>query len=163
MALATNQEEYVRVLVFLEQAFSSVSGFEVRVRPHPSISVEPALKAASVSSIEFFHISSGTLQEDLQWTDVVLYASSTVGLEAISLGIPTINLDLGTFLDEDPMLGWSEFRWQAIEPSGLVDTIHDIEAIPDEEFRQLQRRGQEYAAAYLKPVTEEGLRAFWEG
>jgi hypothetical protein len=163
VALATNQEEYVRVLVFLEQAFSGVSGFEVRVRPHPSISVEPALKAASLPSTEFFHLCSGTLQEDLQWTDVVLYASSTVGLEAISLGIPTINLDLGTFLDEDPMLGWSEFRWSVTEPSHFIETIRRIEALSEAEYLERQRKGMEYATAYLKPVTEEGLRRFLEG
>jgi surface carbohydrate biosynthesis protein (TIGR04326 family) len=162
VALATNQDEYVRVLVFLEQAFSGVSGYEVRVRPHPVIPFEPALKAASLSSTSFFHVSSGTLQEDLRWANVVLYASSTVGLEAISLGVPAINLDLGNFLDEDPMLGWSEFRWPAIEPCELVKTIKHIETIPEDEFRALQQKGQEYATAYLKPVTEKGLRSFLE-
>jgi predicted glycosyltransferase len=102
------------------------------------------------------------LQEDLYWADVVLYASSTVGLEAISLGIPVIYLDLGSFLDEDPLLGWGGFKWPVTDPSALVDTIIRIEAIPDDEFRQLQRDGQEYAAAYLEPVTEEGLLRFLE-
>jgi hypothetical protein len=162
VALATNLEEYVRVLVFLGQAFSSVSDFNVRIRPHPSISMEPALAMASLSDTAFFDLSDGTLREDLQWANVVLYASSTVGLEAISLGIPAINLDLGTFLDEDPMLGWSEFKWTVTDPSELVNTINRIQTIPAHDFRQLQQKGQEYAAAYLEPVTDGGLRRFLE-
>ena len=162
VALATNHEEYVRILVFLEQAFSGTSDFEVRVRPHPVIPIEPALKAASLPSEELFTLSSGTLQEDLGWASVVLYASSTVGLEAISLGLPAINLDLGNFLDEDPMLGWSEFKWPVTEPPGLIDAIKQIESLAEPEFLRLQQAGQEYAAAYLKPVTEEGLARFLE-
>jgi hypothetical protein len=162
VALATNQDEYVRAMVFLERAFRGVSGYEVRVRPHPAISIEPALKAASLSSADFFHVSTGTLQDDLLWANIVLYASSTVGLEAISLGIPAINLDLGNFLDEDPMLGWGEFKWTVSDPEELVPTIKQIETVPGDQFQNLQLKGQEYATAYLKPVTDEGLRRFLE-
>lgn len=160
VALATNHDEYVRILVFLEQAFSGTSDFEVRVRPHPVIPIEPALKAISLPSGGVFTLSGGTLQEDLGWASVVVYASSTVGLEAISLGLPTINVDLGNFLDEDPMLGWSEFKWQVTEPSGLINAIKQIESLAEPEFLRLQQAGKEYAVAYLKPVTEDRLARF---
>ena len=161
VALATNLEEYVRVFVFLEEAFSGKSGYEVKIRPHPSIPLEPALASAPVSHPEFRFGGNGPLSEDLQWADAVLYASSTVGLEAIQLGIPAIYLDLGNVLDTDPLLGWREFKWPVTEPSGLVDALQRIEAIPEHEFQRLQRLGQDYAAAYLKPVTAQGLQAFW--
>jgi hypothetical protein len=93
---------------------------------------------------------------------VVLYASSTVGLEAVSLGIPAIHLDLGDFLDTDPMFGWDEFKWSVKEPSELVSSIKYIEAIPADRFMELQRKGQEYGASYLMPVTEATMRPFWE-
>lgn len=163
VALAPNWEEYVRVLVFLEQAFTGISGYEVKIRPHPSISLEPALEKAPVSHPDFRFGGGSPLSEDFESADVVLYAFSTVGLEALQLGIPAIYLDLGNILDTDPMFGWDEFKWSVDDPSQLVETIKRIEALSEVEFLDRQNKGKEYAAAYLKPVTAEGLRAFWEG
>jgi phage FluMu protein gp41 len=60
------------------------------------------------------------------------------------------------------MLGWSEFKWPVTEPPGLIDAIKQIESLAESDFLRLQQAGQEYAAAYLKPVTEEGLARFLE-
>ena len=168
VTLATGMEEYVSTLVFLEQAFGSgadgsTEDYDVRIRPHPSRPLESALEIAPLTRRDFYSPSTGSLTDDLQWADVVLYASTTVGLEAISLGIPAIRLDLGDFLDTDPMFGWDEFKWSVQKPSELVETIKQIEKLPNERFRELQHKGREYVAAYLAPVTPGGLRPFWEG
>jgi surface carbohydrate biosynthesis protein (TIGR04326 family) len=161
VALATSLGEYVNTLVFLGKAFASSNGYEVRIRPHPIISIEPALKIAPIPRRDFYSLSTGSLADDLQWADVVLYASTTVGLEAVSLGIPVIYLDLGDFLDTDPMFGWKEFKWSVKEPSELIKTIQCIEAIPEAQFQELQQKGQEYVSAYLKPFTVSSVRTFW--
>ena len=79
------------------------------------------------------------------------------------MGIPAVYLDLGNFLDTNPMNGWGEFRWRVKEPSDLAVVLRHIKNIPEEEFQTLQERGREYAENYLKPVTAEGLADFWEG
>lgn len=162
VALATSQVEYINVLLFLIKAFEGTNEYELRVRPHPSIPIEPAIEAASLEPREDFSISHGPLSEDLEWADTVLYASSTVGMEGVAMGIPAICIDLGEHLDTDPMFGWNEFKWSVTRPSELIRAIEQVKSVPDNDFNALQLKGQEYVASYLSPVTEEGLRIFWE-
>ena len=162
VALANNVEEYVGTLSLLESAFAAEDGINVRVRPHPTIPLKAALQVAPLARPGFYSESTGTLSEDLDWAHVVLYASSTVGLEAVAMGIPAVYLDLGNFLHTDPMFGWEEFKWSAAEPEELRSAIRRIESIPDDRFRELQRAAQAYAASYLSPVTASSIRAFWE-
>ena len=162
VALATNVEEYVGTLTFLEAALAGVTSYDVRVRPHPTIPLDSALELAPLKSRDFYTVSTGPLPDAFQWADVVIYASSTVGMEAVAQGIPAIYLDLRNFLDTDPMAGWEGFKWSVQDPAELVDTIARIEALPDEQFEEMQRMGQQYVASYLTPVTESGLRALLE-
>jgi hypothetical protein len=162
VALATSLEEYVNTLSFLEQAFAGVDGYDVRIRPHPEIPLESAFALVPPKASQFFSESTGSLTDDLAWADVVLYASSTVGLEAVSSGIPAVYLNLGHFLDTDPMSGWSDFRWSVKEPSELVKTVRCIRSLPKDRFEELQQKGREYVASYLSPATNGKMRAFWE-
>ena len=161
--LATSLEEYINSFLFLEEAFAGHYGFELRIRPHPSlIPLEPALEIAPLNRRDFYSESTGSIDDELGWADVVVYVSSTVGLEAVSLGIPAVYMDLGDFLNTDPMFGWEVFKWTVKEPSELVCAFRQIDALPDDEFRERQRKSREYAESYLRPVTAEGLAVFWE-
>jgi hypothetical protein len=160
VALATSLEEYVGVLSFLEQAFSGASKYQLRIRPHPAFSLEAALAIAPLAGPKFYSESTGPLTEDLEWADVVLYASSTVGMEAISAGIPAVNLDLGDFLNRDPLSGWIDFRWTAKLPSELPGIIESVLDMPQDEFGARQEKGRRYIATYLSPVAAENLGCF---
>ena len=162
LGLGTGTEEYPRILAFLEKAFAEESGYDIRIRPHPGASLESVLDMAPFERRDFFTASKGSLAEDLQWAEVALYASSTVGLEAMSAGIPVIYLDLGDFLDTNHMTGSNELRWSVEDPSQLVDTIRQIDRLPEDEFLARQMSGQEYATAYLEPVTAGGIQRFLE-
>ena len=162
VAQAASLEEYVSTLVFLERAFAGQNGYDVRIRPHPTIPLESALEIAPLTHGDFYSPSTGSLADALQWADLILYAASTVGIEAVSLGVPTIYLDLGDFLDTDPMFGWNEFKWSVREPPELINMIQSIDAIPEAQFQERQRQGQEYVASYLSPVMAGRLRVFLE-
>ena len=120
-----------------------------------------ALATVKLSRDDFYSVDSGSLTESFEKSDVVLYASSTVGMEAVSKGIPAIYMDLGNVLNSDPMSMWDELKWTVSDPKELVPTIRSIAALPEEEFRERQRKGQAYINSYLKPVTEENLKPFW--
>lgn len=160
VALATSLGEYVNTLTFLGRAFTHANGYEIRVRPHPTIPLEAAQEMLPSSGQDTYSPSTGPLPEDLQWADVVLYASSTVGLEATSLGIPTIYLNLGDILDTDPMFGWSEFKWAVKESDELIETLKLIEGLDEAKYRELQHKGRRYVEKYLTPATAEGLHSF---
>ena len=161
VAMATSTDEYVKTLSFLDQAYSDSDDYKIVVRPHPIIPMDDALAAVKLSRDDFYSVDSGSLTESFEKSDVVLYASSTVGMEAVSKGIPAIYMDLGNVLNSDPMSMWDELKWTVSDPKELVPTIRSIDALPEEEFRERQRKGQAYINSYLKPVTEENLKPFW--
>ena len=136
VAMGNGLEEYVRTLIFLDEAFNDKAGpvdgqRQIVIRPHPNLSLplEQALEQASVSADYLHSISTGDLSSEVAETDVLVYASSTVALQAASAGIPTICLDLGRFLDTDPMWGWDEFKWRVEGPKGLLDALEEIDGL----------------------------------
>ena len=160
VALSSSLAEQINTVVFVEKAFQSTDEYELRVRPHPTFLIESVIREAPLTQKDFFNPSPGSLQDDLEWADVVLYTASTVGLESVSLGVPVVHLDLGEFLDTDPMFGWHEFKWSANEPSQVIELLQKIASLPELEYQDRQKKGKEYAATYLKPVTEDALQLF---
>ena len=162
VVLGNDLEEYVRALVLIEKAFDGRGDRQVMVRPHPAMTfpLEEALRVAPLPRQDFFIPSTGSLQEALESADVVLYASSTVGVEAAAAGIPTIYMELGKSLSTDPMARWGEFKWSADSPQALVNAIHQIETIPQDRLETLRHKAREYAKAYLSPVTDGSLEQF---
>ncbi|MFQ6026264.1 MAG: hypothetical protein ACE5Q6_01975 [Dehalococcoidia bacterium] len=162
VTLATSIEEYVNTLMFLKKSLVAERGYQVRVRPHPTITLDSALAVAPLDGSDFYSVSTGGLSEDLQWADVVVYSSSTVGLEAVSLGIPAIRLNLGDFLNTDPMFEFDDLKWSCDEASQLIPVLESIAQIPAPRFDALQAKALSYASDYLSPVTDEALRSFCE-
>ncbi|TSA04187.1 MAG: hypothetical protein D4R81_02330 [Nitrospiraceae bacterium] len=163
VALATSQTEYLGTLTFLNEAVAPDKSREVRIRPHPTLSLDEAVRLLPEGRARFSYTTSrGPVAEDLAWADVVLYASSTIGLEAVGMGVPAVYLDLGDILDTDPMGGWTEFKWIAREPKDLRVVLTEIEALSDDQYGAHQQRGQAYAEACLYPVTDKNLEIFCE-
>ena len=169
VAMGNGLEEYVRTLIFLDGAFNGKSGrdngdWQIVIRPHPNLHLplEQALEQASISADYLYSISTGNLAEEVAETDVLVYASSTVALQAASAGIPTICLDLGRVLDTDPMWGWDAFKWRVADQKGLIDALEEIDGLSQDKFDALSQTARDYACSYLSPVTEPGTRIFLE-
>ena len=163
VALATGLTEYVDTLTFLNAAIDLEDGREIRIRPHPTLSLNKAIRLLPEGRTRFsYSISRGPVAEDLAWADVVLYASSTIGLEAVGWGVPAVYIDLGDILDTDPMDGWAEFKWVARDPKDLRAVLAEIETLADAQYLSQQQKGQAYADAYLFPVNDQTLRVFRE-
>ena len=160
VALATSFIEYVQTIEFLQTANLDPDMYIVKIRPHPILSLQTALDIFNIRLNERFIVSESNLEDDLIWADVVLYASSTVGMQAVSGGIPAIHLDLGEFLDTDPMFDWDDFKWSAKAPDTLVGHIKQIDALSDENFKTLQLNSKSYVDQYLTPVNDEALELF---
>jgi hypothetical protein len=132
----------------------------VRIRPHPTIPLDTALRAADLGRRDFFTPDRGPLDASLGAADVVLYASSTVGLEAIARGIPAIYVDLDNVFDTDPALGWTGFRWSMRRPEDLATALASIDALDDRAYAARQRDGMAWAARYFEPVSDAGIARF---
>ena len=162
VALASSGQEYRSTYRFLHEALTDVHGYQVRFRPHPEFPFEEMLRDRIAVTTWPHTVSRGSLSEDLAWADAVLYASSTVSVEALSLGVPVIHLELGELLSRDPLFAWQDLKWSVVHPDELLPTLQRIAQIPSDEFAALQQRAREYADRYLSPISEERLRAMTE-
>jgi hypothetical protein len=162
VCLATSLREYARTLRLLDAAWRDGAPYRLRIRPHPTLRLADGVAAAGLRDAAFFEVDTWPLDASLARADVVLYASSTVGLEAVAIGIPAVYLDLRDMLDTDPMPGWSELKWTVSRADQLIPTLREIDALRDADLAERRTRAARYAARYLAPVDERTLAAFVE-
>ena len=161
VVLASVADEYVETLLFLEKAFEGVASYQIGIRPHPEFTIEEALSRVGKLKLEF-QVMSGPIEDNLDWADVLVYVSSTVGLTAISNGIPAISIDLRKFVQYDPAPPDCPLNWSVRDPQQLIPTLKYIRSISDDDFRILQDQAAEFGKRYFGPVTDESLAAFSE-
>jgi hypothetical protein len=104
--------------------------------------------------------SKATVAEELQNSDVVLYVSSTIAIEAIAVGLPVVYLDIGDFMNPDPLFDFSEFKWSVTNPAQLGPTLKAIDGLTAANLEQRRAAGRAYALAYLRPADADGIAAF---
>ena len=96
-------------------------------------------------------VEKNTLNDDLKWTDITVYISSTVALEALFCGIPVIRLNIDKF-NSDPLLNEKiPFKWTANSSSDLVNSIYEISYLSNEERNERSLKGQNFASSYMIP------------
>ncbi len=163
VALASSVEEYVETILFLEEVRRGGASHQIRLRPHPEFPIEEAQRVLPSVTWDAYDISQGPLAEDLAWADVVLYASSTVGFEAVSQGLPAIHLQLNQILNSDPLFGVDDcLKWTVQSPAQLASVLQAIELLSLEQFAQRQQQGRNLADQYFLPVTQERLQKLVE-
>ncbi|MFH1190093.1 MAG: hypothetical protein V1682_05315 [Candidatus Omnitrophota bacterium] len=159
VALAFGRDEYVKMMIFLENAFAAADGYDIVLRPHPAVSLDSALEIFKPKRMKY-RVSIGTLREDLERCDLVLYASSTVALEAVSMGKPAIFIELDDFINSDPMFDMDALKWRCGNAARLKDLIGTIDKMSEEEFRGMKDKASAYTKKYFYPVNRENLAAF---
>lgn len=160
VTLATNIEEYVKVLRILDENLKSADSYNLWIRPHPVFSLEDAIEITGQPRFKFHKADNETLQKCYEWADLVLYVHSTLSLEALSKGIPVINLKVPDCLNPDPLFDFSALRWVIDEKTGLIGIVSQIENLSTEEFLKHQQEAQEYTRKYIRPATEENMKVF---
>jgi len=162
VALGLTPEEYIKGLIFLNEAFKEDKRFSVTVRPHPYpvISIEKALLYVPDLSFSYKLDKRPSIRPSLEEADLLLYFSSTVGFESLMRGMPIINLDPGFYIGVDPLFTMSDFKWVATSPSELRNIIRDIENLSDSDYDFLKNNASRYVNDYIYPATEENMEVF---
>jgi len=161
VTLATNLEEYVQVMIFLNESLKDNERYKIWIRPHPRLPLlEEAMGISGELRFSLYKSNKETLPECLEWADVVLNVCSTVAIEGLARGIPVIYLNINNIFNSDPVINFEDFRWQANTPGDLHSVIRQINELPDNEFYRRQKKGLDYAADYLCPVNENNLNIF---
>ena len=161
VVLSTDLKEYIGVLKFLNEAFKGGADYVVQIRPHPVIPLEDAISMFPYLTFQYKKQEVNvSLRDALNQADVVLYVSSTLTIEALAWGIPVIFLDIGDFLNTDPIFNFYDFKWVCNESSRLKRILKNIENLSKEEYIISQEKGREFANRYFYPVNEVTLEEF---
>ena len=145
------------MLVFLDEAISHQRRYRLVIRPHPSIKFSQALVAYRPCRISY-ELDERPLSESIKSCDVVLYASSTVSLEAIAAGVPVVHIRLNDILNSDPLFGITYLKWTCDEPSALIGVIDEISKFDGIRLAVMRRQAREYSMLYSIPATKDKVR-----
>ena len=159
IALASSLDEYVRTLRFLDNTLLDAS-YTIKIRPHPGIDFNKALTIYKPSRLKFLIDTNKKLTESLKDSNVVVYASSTVSIEALSMGKPLIYIDFGNFINSDPLFNFTEFKWTCKNPRDLPAILDEINSLDKDILKTKQQQGILYAKEYFYPVNSETIRPF---
>ncbi|MCM8756730.1 MAG: hypothetical protein NC817_01685, partial [Candidatus Omnitrophica bacterium] len=160
VALATGIEEYVKVLKFLEQAFSKENQYNIWIRPHPVFSLEEAIDLIGGVKLKFHKANKESLEECYSWADILLYVHSTLSIEALLRGIPVINIAIESILEPDPLFNFDDFKWRVDQAEELLSVIESISLLNEKDFLRRQYAGREYAKRYIYEVNAQRLEEF---
>lgn len=161
VALASSLDEYVKIIRFLDA--SSLNEYcYVKIRAHPTVSIYQALEIYKPSKLKFTIDNNKTLFDSLAESDIVLYASSTVGIEALHMGKPVIYIKFGDFINSDPLFSFKEFKWNSGKAEELAGIIDEITSLKREDFQSRREEGIQYAEEYFYPVSKKNIEAFFK-
>jgi hypothetical protein len=158
--LASNSEEYIKVIAFLNKALKIPNPYTVWLRPHPVFPLSDAIEIAGKPQFSYYESDKETLDECLAWADVAVYVHSTSSIESLSRGLPVICLNIDNVISPDPLFSFTDFRWRAESPQDLVKIIDEINALSENEFYERQKKAVAYTEKYFYPVNEESMDIF---
>ncbi len=163
VVLASSVDEYVEMLTFVAEAFHDDGQREIRFRPHPEFPFSSAQRLVAVPPQFTYHVSAESLSADLLWADVVLYASSTVSMEAVARGIPAMYVDVGHALSADPLFDRTNgLRWAVAQPAEVLSCLNVIESLSAVEYERRARIDQDYVDQYFLAPDEDRIQALME-
>ena len=158
VALARSDDEYIDTLNFLDEALSGDASYQIGIRPHPDVSLDRSLAQLPDLRLRFERMGA-SLESNFDWADVVVYVSSTVGLQAVSIGLPAVSIDLGKFTSYDPAPEDCPLKWSVSDPDQLVPAFQRIDDLSGPDYEFLQAKASEFGSQYFHPVTDGKLRA----
>jgi len=104
--------------------------------------------------------SNKTLNDDLNQADICVYWGSTVALEALNMGIPSIHYDVESVLSYDPVFRSNYLKWIVTNNDSLPKLIEKITSLSDEEYTRQAILAKAYIKRYFYPVSDENVSKF---
>ena len=134
------------------------------LRTHP---IEPPEKFLNVLGVSTNGLpknmvvsNAKKVSEDIENCDAVLYWGTTVAVEALMMGRPTIHFDRGDVMSYDPLFEFNEFKWVVRNNSSLQDTLNQIRHLRDDEYLHRCNQGRKYVEQYLARNDELTMKNF---
>lgn len=153
--------ESIAIITFIYNSRISETDIEVIIRPHPLLPFESFKRDLNFDIPDNYIIDNKkSLNEELSSTDIVAYTWSTVGVEALRIGLPVIYLGILKPMYVDPLFECLYLKWTVTRPDQLLPAIRGIYNMDTGEFYRDQKMSQDYLKEYFYPVNENRLSVF---
>jgi len=161
LALSSSRRELVDAVALCRHAVETAPGIELAIRTHPEFPLALLPRDMAAWAQDHARDFFGTpLPENLEWCDAVVYASSTVALEALGRGRPVINLVLSDAIDPDPVLDPVDLHWKADGVAALIAAAREIAGLDAADFERRRTQALGYVDEYLRAPTAQALGTF---
>jgi hypothetical protein len=131
--------------------------YQIRIRTHPLLPWTTFEQTLGIKLPVNASISNTSLKEDLEWSDAVIYWSTTVSMEALMMGKPVIHYNMNGPLSFDPLFECSHFKWKAQKDVSLERILNEINELNEAEKTKMQADARQYLSYYFSPVTPQSL------
>jgi hypothetical protein len=159
--VATGRREEAMELVDLAlQIFSEDDGVNIVIKYHPAY---PLSEVGALSNDEVFghiSVSERPITELMIESSVMIYSSSTVCVEAIALGVPTIHIRTQFDLDIDALSSVPDLRLEATGLDEIREKVWWLLNNRAEYVADHQESWDSFINDMYSPVSEDTYRAF---
>ena len=108
-----------------------------------------------------FHISENKyFKDDLTDIAVLIYTNASTAVEAVTMGVPVIHVDLKEPMSLDPLFKLDFLKWTVSDQQGLRRTIDYVCNMDEEEYMRSYEKARAYIKDYFYPVEEKYLKEF---
>ena len=156
--------ESAGLINFVVETLQGKAKYKVVIRPHPVLPLKRMRQYLTFNPERLpdnFSVSNKKdVVEDLLAADFLLYDSSTVCLEALAMGVPSVYIDLKRPVNYDPLFGCAYLKRSAGSAKEIDESVGFFRTLPVEKFSRQQEAAREYVRGYFYPVNEQNLQAF---
>lgn len=142
------------------EAFKGRAEYDVIIKCHPHLPFDEIFRNGVVELPENFSIAEEPTSELLADSDIVLYTSTTVCLEAIGAGVPIIHVMSDFTIDLNQMDSYGVEIPEAKDGNGILKQAKLIKETGAERFTEKRARWQEIFEDTFGNVTEEVYSKF---
>lgn len=158
VAMSSNLQEHVKLISMINECSEKLKGnFRFLLSPHPTVNF--SLASSMIGGLRK-DVSQTVLPlyDMLAKADLVMYASSTVAVEALFFGKPLIFINMGDVLNPDPLFDFPKGR---ISVSSVDECVLAIESVKQGFMTpEFVVEAQEYVNNYFLPIDNKRLSVF---
>ena len=163
LALSIMVDESIRIL---EQVIDSelVEDDQMKfiLKPHPTVQFDTLKKRMGDNWSSRFQESENSTPDEIRSSDLLITGMSSVGLEAVVMGVPAIIVEILSGLAFDPIPeSVPRDLWRTCRSSNeIFEIVNSFRNRTQEEVKQHQEMSAAIKNDYFEPVTEEAVQRF---
>ena len=166
IALSIKLDESVRIVdqVIDLRLDLEIDGIEFMIKAHPTMNIEKLKTRISKKWPDDFQEVEGSTPDYIRMADLLITGMSSIGLEAVILGVPTIVVEtlVGFAYDPIPDSVPKELWRSCRSPEEISEAVNYFRNQNPEEVKKHQELSEKIKKDYFEPVTEEGVYTFLE-